>query len=218
MTKIISIAMICLVAGFKVQSQVSDNSDFQGSYLGLQGNELLRQLLNFGDAGIPDNPYFFNYTYVSSTGDGLNVGFALSADEFNQLNGFNNVETEIENFSFRVGYGKRKEINKRFYYSLGVDLLIDSFKNTTTTEDTFGGGIFRIESTTSGWGMGPRFTLNYKITDGLIIGTESNYYYKRQTEKFESSTTNGSNGIEEESKIKLFRFAAPSVLWISIRL
>ena len=217
MTKFFAFFLILFFIGTGVQAQ-SDEPKLEGSFLSLQGNELLRQLMNFGDAGIPDNPYFFNYTYVAETGDGLNIGFALSADEFNQQNGFSSVNTEINNFSLRVGYEKRNHINKRFFYSLGVDLLVDSFKNTTTTTDTFNSGRVKTESTTSGWGIGPRFTLNYRITDALIIGTESNYYYRRLTEKFESDVSNSPNNLEEESKVRLFRFAAPSVLWISIRL
>lgn len=213
------VALSTLIFGKAAAQEQKDHSEFEGHYLGLQGNELLRQLLNLGNAGLPDNPYFINYSYTSAEGNGLNIGFALSSDGFTQQNGFNSVKTEIDNFSIRIGYEKRERISKRFFYSAGIDLLLDRFANLTITDDNFGSNEISTEAKTSGWGLGPRFMLNYQITDRLIIGTEANYYFKSLTEKFETVVPNfPSNNLSEESDIKKFKFAVPSVLWITIRL
>lgn len=220
MNRIFILAFLSCLTFTKAAAQdQGDPSEFEGHYLGLQGNELLRQLLSLGNADIPDNPYFVNYNYISATGKGLNIGFALSADQFTQQNGFNSVETEIDNFSIRVGYEKRERLSKRFFYSAGIDFLVDRFVNVTRTDDNFGSNRIRTEAKTSGVGLGPRFTLNYEITDRLTIGTEANYYFKGLTEKFETVVVDFPTDVtSEKSKIKRFRFAVPSVLWITIKL
>lgn len=220
MKKLFLFAILNAIFSINLVAQVElTPSEFEGHYLGLQGNELLRQLLNLGNAELPDNPYFLNYSYVSESGKGLNVGFALSSDDFTQQNGFNSVKTEIDNFSFRIGYMKRERLSKRFFYSTGVDLLIDNFVNVTTTDDNFGSNSISTEAKTSGWGLGPRLTLDYQITNRLAVGTEANYYFKSLTEKFETVFENSpSNNLSEESEVKRFKFAAPSVLWITIKL
>lgn len=215
---LIAVSLVILSLCSYAQEQEA-SSDFKGGYLGLQANELLRQVLNLGNASIPDNPYFFNYSYSDETGKSINIGFALQADEFDQQNGFNTINTEVSNFSFRIGYEKKINLGKKFFYSLGGDLLFQSSSNTTTTDDNFGGNSVINEASSGGFGIGPRFTLNYRITDRLILGTEANYYYMSLTEKFETIFENNpGNNINDESDVQRFNFAAPAVLWMVIRL
>ncbi len=197
----------------------SDESSLEGHYLGLQGNELIRQLLTIGDVANPDNPYLINYSYNSANGRGINVGFALRVDEFDQQTGFSTLTTEIDNFALRVGYERKKQLDKRFVFSLGFDILIESFKNKTINEDNFNSQILTTETKTTAYGLGPRLGLNYRITDKIILGTEANYYYKELEEEFEATFDNNpTNNESDKSDLKRLNFVSPSSLWLIIRL
>lgn len=219
MNKILLGVLFFIFASHSFSQDQNSDFSFSGHYLGLQANELIRQLVNFGDSEVPDNPYFFTYNYNSVSGDGLNVGFALTSNSIEDNDDFSNTSTKINRFFMRVGYEKKSQISKRFYYSWGVDLVIDSDKNETINEDTFSNNKITTTSTLSGWGLGPRFTINYRITDRLIIGTEANYYYKSLTNKFEVKNEDFPEGdIEDEEDLSQFNFVAPAVLWVTLRL
>lgn len=218
MKKMLSIAL--LLAGLGLFAQDSeDNSSLEGHYLGLQVNELVRQIFSLGNTNLPTNPYFLNYTYTSVTNEGVNMGFALNVDEVNTADNFNSINTKVRNFAFRIGYEKKKRLSKRFIYSMGLDVTLDFQKNETTNEDSFNS--FRIVTTTkrNGWGMGPRFTFQYQISDNILIGTEANYYFKALKDEFSVRFSSGTgNNIDEESDVKQFTFAPPAILWLTVRL
>ena len=214
---LLGFTLCCLT--FSLMGQKKDSIQFEGYYFGVQGNELLRQLLDLGNAELPDNPYFFNLDYNDASGDGFNIGLALRVDKFDQQNQFNTTTTEINDFLIRLGYHKKNQIGKRFYYSLGVDFLVDNLVNKTRTEDSFSSNVVSTETKTSGWGLGPRLTINYHITNRLIIGTESNYYYKSLKDKFNTTfESSPENNTEDELKIDRLNFVAPSVLWLIIKM
>lgn len=209
------IYVVALLLGCSMYAQAqSEDAPIDGNFIGFQANELVRQLLSFSDTSIPDNPYFVNYTRIYENGGGFNIGFAYQADEFSQEINFNSLTTEISNLALRFGYEKKAQIDKRFNYSIAFDFLIESLTNKTTTEDNFGGSDITTETSTSGFGLGPRFTLNYAVTDRIMIGTEANYYFKSLTEKFENSLI----AEDDESTIQRFDFTPPAVLWLTIRL
>lgn len=214
------LSMILLSAGLGLFAQEPiENSSLEGHYLGLQVNELVRQIFSLGGTDVPANPYFLNYTYTSATNDGLNIGFALNIDEINTADNFNSNNTKIRNFAFRMGYEKKTQLSKRFLYSMGLDLTLDFQKNETTNEDSFSS--FRIVTTTkrNGWGLGPRFTFQYQVTDNIMIGTEANYYFKALKDEFSVRFSSGSgNNVDEESDVKQFTFAPPAILWLTVRL
>lgn len=213
------IISILLFAGFtSINAQVTEPVKLEGHYLGIQVNELVRQVFSLGNTAVPSNPYFFNYTYTSATGSGLNVSMGLTVDETNASNNFSNVTTNIDNFSFRVGYDKKKVLTKRFIFSLGVDLTIDSQKNVTLNQDSFSSQEIETTNKLSGWGLGPRFTFQYRISDNILIGTEANYYYKSLKDKFSIEVNGSSTNDEQETDIKRFTFSAPAILWLSVRL
>ena len=192
----------------------------EGHFLSLQVNELVRQVLSLGNTNLPDNPYFFNYRYIGATGDGLNVGFALTLDNISNANEFSDISTDISNFSFRIGYDKQQYLGKNFVLGIGVDLTVDRQKNETVNVDLFNSQEITTTSTLSGWGLGPRVTFSYRISDRIWVGTEANYYFKSLTNKFEQVFSNspGFDDNNSESDIERFTFAAPSILWLSLRL
>ena len=220
MKRIASILLMGVVLTCHSQDQKEERSDLEGHYLSLQVNELVRQVLSLGNTNIPDNPYFFNYTYTGPTGSGVNVGLAYSLDNITNVDEFNDISTDISNFSFRVGYDKKKYLGKKMVYGIGFDLTIDHQKNETVNSDTFSSQEIITTNKLSGWGLGPRFTFSYQITNSIWVGTEANYYFKRLKNKFslEFSNNPGFGGNDAETTIERFTFSAPSILWLSVRL
>ena len=200
--------------------QEDERNQLEGHYLGFQINELVRQVLSLGTTNTPNNPYFLNYSYVSPTGDGLNIGIAYSLDNFETPNQFNDATTDIRNVSFRIGYEKKKYLGKNFVYGIGFDLTLDSDKNETVSRDAFSSSEVITTSKLGGWGLGPRFMLSYQVSNTIWVGTEANYYFKRLKNTFELDFSDNPSfdDNDTETKIKQFQFASPAILWLSIRL
>ena len=190
-----------------------------GHFLSVQVNELVRQILSLGNANLPANPYFFNYRYTGVSGDGVSMGFAFTVDNVSNVNEFNDISTDISNFAFRFGYDKRQNLGKNFVLGLGVDFTVDREKNETVNVDLFNSQEITTTNTLSGWGLGPRFNFSYQISERIWVGTEANYYFKSLTNKFEQEfSSNPESNNDSETKTKRFTFAAPSILWLSVRL
>lgn len=219
MKKLLFVFLICSGAT-NLYAQDNEESNLGGHFLGLQVNELVRQILSFNSSGTPSNPYFFNYTYVSQTGDGLNVSFAYTLDKIKNSDNFgNDITSNINNVFFRIGYEKRKVLSKRFIYGLGIDLTVESQHNKTISENNFGSGTSTSNNKLSGWGLGPRVTFHYKISDRILIGTEANYYFKSLNEKFDIEfSNNSSSNSDEKTKIERFTFSSPAILWLTFRM
>ena len=215
MKKFLALVVLALIST-RTQAQEEEQADstLEGDYIGLQANQLIRQILSLSSVGTPDNPYFINYTKVGSKGSGFNIGFAYSTDKFEEQQNIVSLTTETSNFAIRIGLEKRKRLSKKFTYSIGMDLLVQSTRNETVSVNNFDSQEITTESKSSGFGLGPRLTLNYEITDNLFVGTEANYYFRSLTDKFESSLTN----TDDSTDISRLTFSAPSVLWLIIRL
>lgn len=211
---------LLLACAFAIQAQDEDRNNLEGNYLSFQVNELVRQVLSLGNTNIPSNPYFFNYRYTGPTGDGLNIGFAYTVDNFDTSDQFSDISTDISNFSFRIGYDKKKYLGKNFVYGLGIDLTIDNRKNETVNSDSFSSNEIITTDKLSGWGLGPRFTFSYQVSNRIWIGTEANYYFKSLKNSFEVEFSNdpGFDDNDRENKIRELTFSTPSILWLTIRL
>jgi hypothetical protein len=219
MKRLIFVFLICSGTS-ELYAQDNEDPNLEGHYLGLQVNELVRQILSFNSSGIPSNPYFFNYSYVNDFGEGVNVSFAYTLDKINSSDNFgNDITSNINNVFFRIGYEKRKVLSKRFIYGLGIDLIAESQNNKTFSENNFGSGSTTSKNKISGWGLGPRVSFYYKVSNRILIGTEANYYYKALNEKFDVEfSNNSSNNRTDESKIDRFTFSSPAILWLTFRM
>ncbi len=186
-------------------------------YIGVQANQLLRQLLNFGGTsnGV-NNPYFLTYALNSTkTGVGLNFGLGYSYSSSSNGDPFTPRTTTNNSLSMRAGIEKKFTIGKRWLSSYGLDFLFD--ESLDKTETTFNPGVglsnkTTTEFTTSGTGLGPRFTLNFLISNKIILGTEASYYYRAST-----STQKVTNQPDQTNKPKSFTFAVPAVLFVILK-
>lgn len=182
-------------------------------YLGVQANQLVRQLLNFGGStGSINNPYLITYAVNSvSSGWGFNSGFGYTHIEVRNEDPFNPLETTINDFFLRFGVERKVLIGEKWITSYGLDILRESEKNITERGGSQPGN-FRTETRNRGTGIGLRFTLNYNISEKILLGTEATYYYKSMKE-----TRNGTGVTEETEKFKEFTFAVPIALFLVMK-
>ncbi len=187
-------------------------------YIGVQANQLLRQLLNFGGtSNNVGNPYLLTYA-INSTKSGVGLNFGLGYTYNSSSNGdpITPRTTTDNSLSLRLGIEKKFTIGKRWFSSYGLDFLLDESQNKTETTFNQGNGFPANKTTTeftnNGTGLGPRFTLNFLISDKIILGTEANYYYRSFT-----STQKVTNQPDQTNNPKSFTFAVPAVLYVILK-
>jgi len=233
---------LLLAANLTCYSQ-SDSTKARRSntYLGVQANQLIRQIFNFSNANLViDNPYLLAYSVNSKrTGVGFSAGLGYNINEVADGSPSNKRETKINNFSLRAGVEKKSLIGKKWMVSWGLDIIHDNLKNETKNIQNTdpSNPAIRFESTTtnttSAWGFGPRFTLNFSITSRILLGTEASYYYKSGSTEVAASNTNtflqfdpntGGNKLttlvtntESSSDFARFQFIVPAVIYLTIK-
>ena len=194
-------------------------------YLGVQANQLLRQLFNLsGNTTIVSNPYLLNYSVNSvKSGWGLNVGIGYTVDQSTQSDANTTNDSQINNFSSRIGAERKVFVAKKWMVSYGLDLLSDKSNTSDKVTSQFSGTTSEtdISTTTKDSGFGPRFTLNYFITPKIILGTELTYYYKAISISQDTSNSvsggGGSSSSHTDQKLKQFHFNAPALLLITMK-
>jgi len=172
--------------------------------VGIQVNELFRQIFNFNDNAnfsqpFPNqNPYLFTYNVNSvRTGWGVRAGIGY----FYEQNPTSTIQTtsldKTTQVRARLGMEKAFRIGGRWSCGLGADAVwnYDRFSreytsiggvNPPTTPDTFS---FSTSSRSIAIGGGPTTWLRFHLTPRVTLGTEANFYYSAgevetsQTEK-----------------------------------
>ena len=182
-------------------------------YVGVQANQLTRQIFNFGGStSSVNNPYLITYAVNSvSSGWGLNFGLGYTHEEVRIGDPFNPLETTINDFFVRLGVERKVAIAEKWITSYGLDILRESEKNITESGNSQPGN-FKTETRNRAAGMGFRFTLNYNITEKILLGTEATYYYKWIKESRKAT-----DFPEETEKSKEFTFAVPIALFLILK-
>lgn len=179
-------------------------------YIGVQANQLLRQLFNLGGTSTAvTNPYVINYSVNNKdTGWGFASGLGYTYNQFSEGDPTNPLETTIKDFFFRAGFDRKNFIANRWMIGYGFDFIRESKSNKTESNSQFGN--FSSKTKESGFGVGPRFTLTFKITEQILLGTEATYYFKSINETREITSQPNT-----DEKFKQFVFAVPAVLYIT---
>jgi len=152
-------------------------------YLGIQANQLLNQLFNFGNnAPVVNNPYLIIYSVNSlRTGLGLNAGMGYTVHSTDEKSDpTTSRSTTINSFSTRVGVEKKSLLSKKWQVSFGFDLIYNNEDDQTRSESKFqfNSMISDSNSNTSYFGFGPRAALNFFVSEKILLGTETTYYFK----------------------------------------
>lgn len=222
----ICVVLVLLILAHRTFAQQQPQEDFVSEkadkknyhYIGLQANQLIRQLLSFGgNSSAVTNPYLLTWSFNNkSTGVGMASGLGYSSIQTRTNDVFNNTISKVDDFAFRVGVEKKSYLTRRWLVSFGGDLLIENNKAETTTS-VVGGSSVSVTTTAKRYGFGPRASLNYQINDKLLLGTESSFYLKWITQNQES-TGQGVPTNPPATKLRSFTFTLPAVLFVIVKL
>jgi hypothetical protein len=198
---------------------IRSNQKTEGSYhyIGFQANQLLRQLL--GSAGGESNPFTFTYSFNSvKTGGGLSFGLGFKTRNVDDNDASIGLKrnTKSHNMAFRVGYELKKEIGRRWIAGYGFDLFSDGGKSVTTVSTNFS-----TESTTttktSGFGLGPRLSLLFNISEKIHLGTETTFVFHSVKTSSKIDFPINPTANETSQKENTLEVGVPSALFLVIR-
>ncbi len=185
------------------------------SYLSIQANQLVRQILNFGGGNNSVvNPYLLMYSINGKdNGVGFSTAIGVSYAQNRSNDGFTSVVSSVTDVAFRFGFEKKKYISRRWLTSFAFDILTESNKSVTETKSS--GFDNSVTNKLSGWGVGPRTTINYQFHDRFLIGTEMSFYMKFKEQK--QTTSNTGMPVDAGEKVNTYNFGLPAVLYLTMK-
>jgi hypothetical protein len=222
----ILICVVLLATGHTLVAQERPTDDINpvpsirktSHYIGLQANQLIRQLLSFGgNNSAITNPYALTYAANSkASGWGVSTGIGLASNQSKTSDLFTSTTSKVNDFAWRFGLEKKKYILRNWLVSVGADVIVEANKAETTTSNGANNPTTTITTTEKRRGFGPRVSLNYQFNDRFLIGTEASYYFKWIDHK--QKTTGISAPNEPSSSLRSFAFTLPAVLFIIVKL
>ena len=173
----------------------SDNKEIDEKrfehYIGVQINPLLRQLLTIGTVPNTGNPFLLNYS-MNNTGKhwGIHAGVGYNFDQVKDNDDITDRKTLISTVSSRIGIDKYFALSNRWQIGFGVDGVYELSENITSTQIiSFDTITSENRITTQRSGGGIRGFARFKLSDRVLLGTESTMYYQFGFNKNEAKIT-----------------------------
>ncbi|HEY0740697.1 MAG TPA: hypothetical protein VGD40_04510 [Chryseosolibacter sp.] len=234
---IVGLILMSQLLAFETYAQEeSSTSKKSEHYIGLQANQLIRQVFNFSNTNsVLNNPYLLTWSVNSlQTGAGFTMGLGYNFNQSNDGDQFVDRTVTLNDVFIRMGYEKKSRLAPKVIFSLGADVLFDRQRSETKTEEkTQSDLVSETSNTTLSGGFGPRFTLNYQLHEKILIGTEANFYFKwtktDNTQKqvfFETvfdpvtgqpRTVRRTQDETESQKSKRFQLNSPAVIFLILK-
>jgi len=208
------------------ESQAASPKKFR-HHVGVQINELVRQVFNFSNNNATNNnPYLLVYSINSAkTGWGARVGVGYTYRSFTEDDGSNKKESDINTMQFRLGAEKAFALSGKWSAGIGIDGLYNRDDNyTASTTKAFDTSLTITKTDVSSFGGGAMGWLRYHLTDKVIIGTETSFYYVTGNQKMDISITTKSFGnpitsstSKVDNKVSEGVFRMPVAIYLMIR-
>lgn len=214
-----------LLIGHKMfaQQQPTEETQQTGSakvvshYVGLQANQLIRQLLSFGgNSTAVTNPFMLVYSVNhNSSGLGLATGLGYSSIQTKTSDNFTSTVSKVDDFAWRIGFEKKSYLSKRWLVSFGGDILAEQNKAETISNNGTNPNP-KVTTRIKRYGFGPRVSLNYQFHNRMLVGTEASFYLKwiEQTQR-----VFGMNGpADPDESLRSFSFTLPAVVFLIVKI
>ncbi|MCB0696616.1 MAG: hypothetical protein KDC07_04585 [Chitinophagaceae bacterium] len=199
--------------------------------VGVQMNELVRQVFNFNGTGSSlNNPYLLMYSLnLAKSGWGVRLGLGPEFNTFKDDDGITIRENNVNKINARLGLEKSFRLSDRWTAGAGLDGVYSSdISYSKTSVRSFDSTRTDLASQTTTQGGGAMGWLRYRISSHVLIGSEASFYYRTGkykqkieitrrvsngigTPKFETSTT------ELDNKLKEGVFNLPMVFYLIVR-
>ena len=160
-------------------------------YIGLQANELIRQLVNLNNNTTANtNPYLLIYSInIIKTGWGLHAGIGYDYTSITDKETQINRETRVNDLNYRIGAERKFVLSNRFEASAGIDYLVGwktdkTFSITVNNNgSTIDSSVTTVFTKTTSSGEGLQLFLGLHITEKIMVATEASMYYTKKKEK-----------------------------------
>ena len=186
------VAVLCsILASAQVEEdQIADTEEkMVDHFVGVQANQLLRQIISLSTVQQVENPYLLNYTLrfnESNFAISAGVGFTKSNAESEE-----NLESESSDLDFRLGLGQQFRLSKLLEVGYSLDFNMGRRKSLTQTtqviesQNQTDSTVTRTEFSDNLIGAGLRANLLFYITPKILVGTEASYNFSQLESKFE---------------------------------
>jgi hypothetical protein len=161
--------------------------------VGVQMNELIRQVFNFSNTATttPPNPYLITYTLTHArTGIGLRLGAGYTKRSFVDDDGVSARDGNINDVNLRAGLEKSFDLGSGFTAGAGADFVFaknsDETNSLIRSIDTTR---IKTKSEVGNTGGGAMAWLRYNISKKILVGTETSFYYRMGKIKQDVSIT-----------------------------
>jgi hypothetical protein len=154
-------------------------------YVGLQANQLIRQLFSLGNPPAVSNPYLLTITTNDRvTGVGFASGIGYTYSQTRTGDNFNLVDVSTGNFSLRMGVEKKMIISGRWIWSMAGDAVYHRLKEVSKGANPGTSSVTQTTTTTEG-GIGPRCGVYFAMAERVLLGTEASFYltFGKETHK-----------------------------------
>ncbi len=195
---------LALIAGSMGHFIAQNDSTYNpkiNQYIGVQINQLIKQVLNFsGNNTNPNNPYLITYSAnLNKKGWGIELGYGINYSDVVNKDIPTNNETKSNDMYYRIGLGKTIQIGRKVEVRYSLDYIGDrqvdntlsqsvSFVNVNNQSMIDSSSSVDLNKTIS-WGIGPKLSLGVYVYRRILIGTEASYYYESSKVKQNIATT-----------------------------
>ncbi|MCD6062261.1 MAG: hypothetical protein K0R82_172 [Flavipsychrobacter sp.] len=160
-------------------------------HVGVQANELIRQVFNFNNNPSPtlNNPYLLIYSLnFAKSGWGIRTGVGYNKRTINDDNATGSLETNFDELRARLGFEKAFRLSDKWSTGAGLDFTYNNDNvKAKSVVNGFDSSTVITKSLKTSYGGGPMVWLRYNISEKVLVGTEASVYYatgfdKRTTE------------------------------------
>jgi len=217
-----------LATGAWAQEEATAGTKRIQHHVGVQINELIRQVFNFNNSttSTNNNPYLLVYSVNSvKKGWGGRLGIGYTYRSFTDDDGVNRKESNINSMQLRLGAEKAFRLSEKWSVGVGLDALYNRDNNDTrSTTKAFDTTLTVTTTKIQSYGGGAMGWLRYAVTDKVVIGTETSFYYVTGNQKqdisiasksFGQPVTTTSSKIDNDVEEGVFRM--PVAIYLLIR-
>ena len=197
-------------------------------YLGVQVNDLIRQVFNFNNTTVNanTNPFLAVYHINSiKTGWGLRAGIGYNYNSTSNNSGAVSTTSDINDVQFRLGLEKAFSLSDNWTAGAGLDFVYNSNDDKSTNiTNSFDTVTTSTKTKVTSYGGGPMAWLRYNITKKILIGTEASFYYMTGKQSIDVHVEESGPGIvvqptdsNTDNKIKSGTFSSPVVFYLLVK-
>jgi len=179
------------IATTSASAQQADTTKILHHYVGIQANQLLKQLINLNNTNtLISNPYLLTYSLYSARCHwGIETGFGYNYQRSKDKLSTADQESKINETFYRFGIAREFGMGKRWMASAGID-YIGSYQLDKTFSFTVTEFIPQKDSTasvsttiTKVKGEGVQLRLAYALSSHIMLSTEATFYFTTTNKK-----------------------------------